>query len=633
MEAIFGILRLDQAPAEPHVLHSMGKALRVEPSKQSAISIHCEGPVGFGRIEIGREPVALPPTVAEGILCVSDSRLYRAPDTECPLDLSTSQRESLLCGLHARLGDEASNQLEGDFAYACWDKSSKRLTLVRDHIGVRPLFYYSMPGRFFLFASHSELILGSGLVPDILDMDVVSRDLLWDTSDREITLIQGLKRLEPAQVLHASLDGGLRKRRYWNLKRGEPIPDTASFSDCAVQLRLLLDDAVRRRLPRSEKVGAHLSGGLDSASIAVLAARALTDENGPLHTYSLVSEHRHDVQIEDERPFVDAIIQREPNLLNTKIFPPEHNRTYIDGSPDRVAAYGGEEENILAKADADQVDVILSGWGGDEVVSSSGRLTYAEHLARGRWHRLWREIGERAALLGTSKKSVLANEVFSHFLPVGLTNRLRHALGRKQVVLPHEHLSAFLRPSHARRVRPKASPKTSNLQVRLDVINSGSIAYRLENWAAQGMHHGIQYAFPLLDRELLEYSIRLPASFFRRHGLGRAIFREAMKGVLPESVRLNRQKLAPQPCHLLRLAEHKEEHRKLITTLREDPQLAQVFDFDSIEAALEQVPAPDDVKAEFNADAAGGESPSLDPIHVFEPVLFSKFLKERFGRD
>lgn len=629
MDAIFGIWHLDKSPVQPEVLQRMAGALKVAPGKQRVLSSRCEGPLGFGRLSIGKEPIDQPPTQAGNFLCVSDSRLYRAPDTVAPTDLSAPQRESLLCGLHECFGDEAPRHLEGDFAYALWDKSKQRLTLVRDHIGVRPLFYFCIPGKLLLWASHSDLIMGSGLVADELDLDVVARDLLWDMSDREITLVRGLKRLEPAQILHADLDGQLSKRKYWTLECVDPISDTSDFEECALELRRLLDEAVRRRLPGTERVGAHLSGGLDSASIAVLAARALTERDQALHTYSLVAEYRHDVQIVDERPYVDAIVQRELNIFNVKIYPPEHSEQYIDGARDRLAAYGGDEEKILTAADADAVDIILSGWGGDEIISFNGRWSYAEYFVRGRWRKLWSELTDRASLLGTTRKSVFANEVLRHLVPVRLTKLIRRTLGKKAIVLPHEPLSAFLNPPYGKNYKPEKVFPTSASKSRMTVINNGSIAFRLENWASQGAHHGVQYVFPMLDRQLLEYSIRLPASFFIRHGIGRAIFREAMKGVLPESVRVMRLKLAPQPCHLLRLSEHKAEHRKAVAALRKDPQLAQIFDFDAIEAALEDVPDPDVVKAQFNAEAAGGESTSLEPIHVFEPIMFSKFLQAR----
>ena len=119
-----------------------------------------------------------------------------------------------------------------------------------------------------------------------------------------------------------------------------------------------------------------MSGGLDSTAISVLAARALGQESRPPHTYSFVSELRHDVQFVDERPYVDATTQAEPNIYNTKIYPSDRDDAYIDVWADRMSGFFGAEEKVLDAADSDLVDVILSGWGATRSARSTvGALT------------------------------------------------------------------------------------------------------------------------------------------------------------------------------------------------------------------------------------------------------------------
>lgn len=246
MDAIFGILHLDDTLVHQTLLERMARAFEVVPERQSALSISCGGPIGFGRLTIGKTPVASPPTEMEDLLCVLDARLYRAPDTNVPLDMSSSTRESLLSGLHARFGDEAPNHLEGDFAYAIWDKNRRNLKLVRDHMSVRPLFYFCEPEKFMLWASHSDFILVSGLVPNDLDIAAACRDLVGDTSDMEGTAIRGLKRLPAAHILNVSADGQIQLKRYWSLECTNPISAASNFNQSALRLRRLLDNAVGR---------------------------------------------------------------------------------------------------------------------------------------------------------------------------------------------------------------------------------------------------------------------------------------------------------------------------------------------------------------------------------------------------
>ncbi|NDR55716.1 asparagine synthase-related protein [Aliiruegeria sabulilitoris] len=628
MDAIFGLWNLDGATVESSVLEDMATSLESTPDKQRAFSLHCSGPVGLGRVTIGRSVEDLPVTREGSLTCVADARLYRAPATAAPLDLSTTDRERLFCRLHAELGDDAPNHLEGDFAYAIWDEEKQRLSLIRDQFGVRPLFFYHVPGKLFAWASHSEMLSRSGITPNDFDLETALNSFVLGDPDPESTLVPGLSRLPAAHVLHLT-SSGLAKRRYWTLEPGEPVTDDAKFEECAATLRRLLDNAVRRRLPKDGTIGAHMSGGLDSTAISVLAARALAPQNRPLHTYSFVAEYHPGVQFVDERPYVDATVQGEPNIYNSKITLSERDGKIIDAWVDRVGGYTGTEEKVLEAAERDGADVILSGWGGDEVVTFNGRGAYAEHFVRGRWKMLWNELKARSELYRISRKRVFAGEVLSYILPDRLYDLLRRAAGKETAIMANQKLARFLNPSFRKRLRPSLALGTNTRRNRLTLLNSDHIADALEVHAMQGAHHGIQYTFPLLDRELLEYAVRLPASFFLRNGVRRAVFREAMQDVLPESVRTRRPKFAPFPCALLRASERKAEYLKELDLLRQDPQLAKLFDFNAIEAALQEIPNPSEVKEAFNAEAAGGPSVSLGPLLATDPINFAHFLKAR----
>jgi len=581
MDAIFGLWRFDGSQVGEATLRGMAAAFESVPSRQRALALQCEGPIGFGRVSVGRSISEQPTTREGGTICVADARLYRAPETTDPVALSTSERERLLCRLHDRHGDDAPNRIEGDFAYTLWNPAQQQLTLVRDHVGVRPLFYAHIPGKLFAWASFPDMLVGSHLIPDDFDVDAAIAGFVRNLSDHERTHIRGLKRLPSAHLMRVS-NASLDKKRYWSLKAEAPITDISRFEECAAKMRQLLDEAVRRRLPRTETIGAHLSGGLDSTAISVLAARALGQEGRPLHTYSFVAELRPDVRFVDERPYVDATVQGEPNIYSTKITPPPRDDANRSAYVDRFGGFSGAEEKVLTAANRDAVDVILSGWGGDEVVTFNGRGAYAEHFMQGRWRTLWREVKARSELYRISGKSVFVGEVLSFVLPDRLFDTLRRAAGKDVDVMAHQRLRRFLAPSVWQSKTTGISLGAHARRNQLNLFNNGHIAYRLENWAMQGSQHGVQYAFPLLDKALLEYAIRLPAAFFIRDGVRRAIFREAMKGILPESVRTRRPKFAPFPCALLRASEDKREAFEVLETLPQDDRLAGTFDFEAV---------------------------------------------------
>ncbi|MDU8913527.1 asparagine synthetase B family protein [Aestuariicoccus sp. MJ-SS9] len=632
MNLVFGILRFDGTPVSDSVLTSMAEGFVSAPDLERRVEVHLEGPIGMGRLTIGGRSVDHPLTREGALICAADARLYQAPGIKSPKDLSAPDREALLCALHAQYGDDAPAHIDGDFAYVIWDENLQRLSFIRDRVGVRPLFYFHEPGQFLLWSSHSDMIVRSGLITEEFNLDAALAQFTYDMSDVESTLVKGMKRLPPAHKMHVTSSGEVKKQRYWELKCENPIRNSASLEGCASKLRQLLTDAVSRRLPQNETIGAHLSGGLDSSSVSILAARALQREGRPLHTYSFVSRARPDVHFIDERPYTDAAVQSEPNIYNTKISPPEDFADSIAEIRDRMAVFWGAEEKVLGAAERDKIDVILSGWGGDEIASFNGKGAYAEHFVRGRWRLLWEEVNARSARLGASKRQVLANEVAADILPHGLWKVLRRAAGKKEVPTPvDETLNAMVQPEFRQALKDGPRLGANTRKNRLLRFTQGHIAYRLENWAMQGAYRGIQYTFPMLDRQLLEYAIRLPASFTKRNGLGRAVFREAMQGVVPESVRTLPRKLAPFPCNLLRLAEQKNDYLEELQVMREDPRLSAVLDCEAVETLLQQAPDVDQVKAALNEEAAGGPSPSLEPTLAVEPLMFLRILQARLG--
>src|SRR5205085_4959899 len=123
-------------------------------------------------------------------------------------------------------------------------------------------------------------------------------------------LIAGIKRLPPAHFMEISREG-LSLSRYWQLDRAAVGSCACSPQEAAHELRRLVDQAVDCRLPRTGEIGAHLSGGLDSSSISVLAARKLRETGRTLHAYSFLDRQRNDITLEDETEFVNAVAEQE----------------------------------------------------------------------------------------------------------------------------------------------------------------------------------------------------------------------------------------------------------------------------------------------------------------------------------
>ena len=153
---------------------------------------------------------------------------------------------------------------------------------------------------------------------------------------------------------------------------------------------------------------------------------------------------------------------------------------------------------------------------------------------------------------------------------------------------------------------------------RRGTLEHWSLTGRLETFAQRGARHGIGYAFPMLDLDLLAFAVRIPAVMLKSEGKDRAIFRRAMKGVLPDKVRLKRRKLTPYPAETLRQAKRKQHMLGVLDQMRSNALVTDFVDLDGVIDYISRIREPDEVLAWMNEAADAGEQVVQHEIyHVF----------------
>ena len=191
---------------------------------------------------------------------------------------STSSDTEVLLRHLVRHGLAGISALNGMFAIALWDTHDRRLTLVRDRMGVKPLYYY-WDGRKFLFASEIKAILAAGEIERRLDEGAIWDYLTCRYVPGPNTIWRNIRKLPPAHILSFTLDGSApRLTRYWKIPYRSEV-GTGSFADCTAAFSALFEDAVRLRMVADVPVGIMLSGGLDSSAVAAVARRYSDDLN------------------------------------------------------------------------------------------------------------------------------------------------------------------------------------------------------------------------------------------------------------------------------------------------------------------------------------------------------------------
>jgi asparagine synthase (glutamine-hydrolysing) len=295
---------------------------------------------------------------------------------------SQSDTEVLVTA-YAQWGELCLIKLRGMFAFAIWDSREQKLFIARDRLGIKPLYYYRDSSK-FLFASEVKALLASGLVERTLDKQTVWDYLSHGSTLQPRTIINGISMLLPGHFLVAG-HGKVEVHRYWDIaeeySQSELSEKKLSFSDSALKLRGILEEATRFHLISDVPVGAFISGGIDSTIIIGLMSKLVSQ---PIKTYSL--------------GFSDQYKQyNELKWAETaaKLHGCDHTNVIING-----ATVAGEYEKMIvaidqpchdginsyfvAKAASKGITVALTGLGADELFA--GYPHYAYYKSFNKYH-------------------------------------------------------------------------------------------------------------------------------------------------------------------------------------------------------------------------------------------------------
>ena len=514
-----------------------------------------DGTVGLGwRGETPADatpPERLPVVDAGAGLAVTASARLDDRDSLCEaLGVPRSQRgmlpdAALILRAYRRWGRECPQRLFGDYAFAVWDAKSRTLFCARDHIGARP-FYYSLAADRIVFAGDIGGVLAAPGVPDDLDEPTVATRLVHSQwSFGEHTFYRAIRMLLPGHSLLVKSNSA-RVERWWRPENAPRAP--AGDDDTLAEAFLdLYSRAVEDRVHGAQSVGVHLSGGIDSSSIAVLATRALrrAGRAAPV-AFSWQPPPREgprDAADSGEHDLIEAVCRQEE--LEVCYCPPtaEDLVAYLRRDGTRDLNVHLNEEPVQRQAARRGVRVLLSGWGGDEGISFNGRGHHGQLLRSGHWGRLWREVS-------ASSQRPLANILLNAVLPVASPSLVRAVRAVREVRNGRRPLRnrTFIHPAFARRVRPLPPPPPEPVGVRsmqLHLLRLGHLGTRIDGWTASGARRGIEYRYPLLDRRVLEFALGLPPEQFRRARWSRWLMRHAVSRIVPPSVCWNRDKRDP----------------------------------------------------------------------------------------
>ncbi len=442
--------------------------------------------------------------------------------TDSELTLSAYQKWGTTCPRH----------LEGEFAFAIEDREKNQLFCARDRLGIRP-FHYAVAGSDILYASQATEIGRSGHISRQYDLDSIVLYFFDDWTEQDRTFYQGIKRLPPAHQLIFN-KFGIRVARYWSF---EP-PEQLLFSkntDYAAHYRELLEESIKKRLTKPSAI--FLSGGIDSAAVACTSHKVGRNN---FETYSLTFDEPEcndqgtlkTLTSEGKWPHLNFAFKDHWDWAEMKQTPEQEDMFY-DPSGEIIRP-------LLDTAREKGIKTILTGLGADEVLSPTPHFL-ADLLKKRRFLSLWQEA-RVLARDNTPLHHALWHYALRPLLPRPLTSNMRRLFPRK----PPDWLNANL--VNQTRIFERVSQTFAQAWNRFPDASRNSRYLRLFVWGGYPRVFeqddimlrpwNLQYSHPLFDISLITYAFQLPQETLSWRGQYKLILREAMKGIVPDSVRL-----------------------------------------------------------------------------------------------
>ena len=489
--------------------------------------------------------------ILDHISVVADADLMDFTEAAAVLSISPSVAASmpvakLLARLYLQRGAEFVKLLNGAYAFALWDEKSSRLLLSIDRFGVKSLYWRREEAR-LLFASRIGALRAAQRSPVEVNPTAVLQFLLFSAVPAPLAIDKGTEKLCPGVVLTYEA-GHVTERQYWDLEYPESTDTSVSF--WARELRNEMRASVHRNLESCPETstGCYLSGGTDSSSVVAFAS----EKYRPAHSFSIAFEESGFSEIDFARTSAAAF----RSAHHVKFLTAEDASSALD----KIIAYfeepfanssaiGSYYCAVLAKQSG--VDTLLAGDGGDELFAGNER--YATDRRFGLYHEVpsWirrgviepfvRLLPDNGSKLSLPRRYVRrANipnprRILSYGLFLSLPpNEVFEASFLEQVGVDH-----WLAIPEAHFARAKATSELNRmlyLDVKMTLADND-----LRKVSGTAEMAGVNVRYPFLDKRLAEFSGRIPSSLKLKGFEKRYIFKEAMKGILPQKI-LNKKK-------------------------------------------------------------------------------------------
>jgi len=434
----------------------------------------------------------------------------------------------LIADTYSKSGMQFLNSLNGDHSILIFDFKKQETFLVKNQLGTVPISVVEKDGSYFF---GSDLIaLNKALFSDEKIDDSYLRSKFYDSGRTyDFTPFKPVRKVLPGHYLKIT-PSEFQETQYWHPEKIK-VDESISFQEATAQLSSLVENAVRIRSNKSYTASSHISGGMDSGLIADLARKEYQNqENFTGFTRSPSREFDTSLLPFDERDNIKLqAVKSGLELFYCNIDSQDYNDYLKEW---RCPAEFFSEKKFFEYANANKINLIFSGWGGDEFlgIRDEGIRYHAFKELK------WKEF--MSLNRGTGLKSKVMHFVNSVVLP---TRRKKYLVENMD-----SDILSYLKSKEGNQNQyfKKEWYRTKNGH-QLSLLEDHHIAERCEDRYVHGQRNGIEYRYPLLDTQIVEYCLSLPVKVFVGQELDRPLMREICKGHLVDEILVLKHKADP----------------------------------------------------------------------------------------
>ena len=523
MCGICGQLRFDgDTPSSESLDNMMNKLARRGPDSNGK---WLEGKIGFGHqrlsiIDLSRSGSQPMIDSLLKLTLVFNGTIYNYKELRSRLIgkgysfFSSSDTEVIIKAYHY-WGEDCVKHLDGMFAFAIWDKPSKKLFIARDRMGIKPL-YYNLTNKAFTFASNSQALLTQDLDKSVNPIALQQQLSLHGVVPAPNTIINGIKKLKPGTYIVLSEKGDIKEQTYWHPSATRP-EGNVSEEDYIARTHELLTAAVTKRMAASDvPIGVLLSGGLDSSLIVALLKEA---GHRDIRTFSIGFEDIDD-ESGSEFEYSDQVVSKFKTdhkkylLSNQEVLPRLSEAVMNMSEPmvgqDAIAFY------LLSEQVSKHSKVVLSGQGADEAFA--GYFWYP---------RMAKEHGDEIESFSKHYVDRPHDEYLQTVMPIYQGENHTHKWLSKEFLKPgaDSFIDKVFRTDMTRLIVDDPVKRVDNMT----------------------MAWGLEARVPFMDTELVEWALKIPPSLKMREE-GKYPLKKIARELLPSSVIDRKKGYFPMPA-------------------------------------------------------------------------------------